>query len=359
MYVFLKKKTLSEEEWNLIESSDGSTIFQTRKWSRYLDAIGYRTFIVEIKEASCSLGYFIGVRIWRGIWIVAAPFEGIGTYTMGLVSIVQMSAEKRIDIYKSLAAWILENRMASMVQVDDWQLRKDSKEWIPTDLWHHEALDAAGIHYSVRPTLYVNLKSSEEELWNGLHYKSAKYSVNKARKNGLHIRVIDKYEDISSFTKIHYQQLKEVCNRKGVSPKASQKESRMRALCEALFPDRVVMLEVFGPDENGVEQIMSTAIFGIDKGECIYWTGASYQIYQKYCPNELMVWEAMRILHDRNCGDLNFGGMASYKLKFGTIYAYVPKLVFAKHQWIVSSKEYAKEVYFVVRNKVGKLLYRK
>ena len=84
---------------------------------------------------------------------------------------------------------------------------------------------------------------------------------------------------------------------------------------------------------------MSTGIFCFDKGLCAYWTGASYQRYQKYCPNELMVWEAMRILNERGAGDLNFCGCADYKLKFGTIYAYVPRLMFAKYAFLGSYSE--------------------
>lgn len=113
----------------------------------------------------------------------------------------------------------------------------------------------------------------------------------------------------------------------------AQGKSRMKVLCEALFPNRILMIEVFGKVDQK-EVIMSSGIFGIDKGESIYWTGASFMKYQKYCPNELMVWEAMCILHERGAGDLNFGGMAHYKLKFGTEYAYVPSFVLTKYKWL-------------------------
>ncbi len=119
----------------------------------------------------------------------------------------------------------------------------------------------------------------------------------------------------------------------------------MRAVCESLFPDRVMMLEVVGKDDNGEEQIMSTGIYCLDKGQCSYWTGASYQRYQKYCPNELLVWEAMKKLSARGAGDLNFCGMASYKLKFGTIYAYVPQLKFAKYKILLNWTQHLKMIY--------------
>lgn len=176
--------------------------------------------------------------------------------------------------------------------------------------------------------------------------KSCKYSIHKAEKLGLQVRTVDRFEDIAGFVDIHYDQLCEVCAKQGMKPKASQKKDRMLALCESLFPDRVIMLQVIGNDEEGRQQVMSSGIFCLDKGECSYWTGASYQRYQKYCPNELMVWEAMQMMREKGAGDLNFCGMADYKLKFGTVYAYVPRLVFTKYQWIRQAKELAKKTYY-------------
>jgi hypothetical protein len=176
------------------------------------------------------------------------------------------------------------------------------------------------------------------------------------------VKEITKFEDIDAFTKIHYEHVKDVSRRHGtLIPKPAQRRKRMKALCESLFPERVIMLEVIGNDENGVEQTMSSGIYCIDKGECMYWTGASFQCYQKYCPNELMVWEAMRLLHQRGGGILNFGGMAKYKQKFGTIYEYVPRIIFSKykHSMLSQLRAIIKAIYFKPRAYVAKLLSKR
>jgi hypothetical protein len=49
-----------------------------------------------------------------------------------------------------------------------------------------------------------------------------------------------------------------------------------------------------------------------------------------------MVWEAIKRLSARGAGDLNFCGIAPYKLKFGTVYAYVPRLRFAKYKILLN-----------------------
>ena len=148
-----------------------------------------------------------------------------------------------------------------------------------------------------------------------------------------------------------------MATRHGMRPTPAQHRSRMKKLCESLFPNRVIMLQVIGKDESGVEQIMSSGIYCIDKGECIYWTGASFQRYQKYCPNELMVWEAMRLAHKRGGGILNFGGMATYKQKFGTVFEYVPRIVFSKNKNSILPKirTILKNIYFKPRAFFAKL----
>lgn len=289
---------------------------------------------MSIRENGDLIGYFLGEEIWLGIPIVGAPIGGVGTYSQGLSMLRQTTEEERLSIYESLSGWVFKRHYALSFQVDDWQLRIDSPQWIPMEEFHHEVIERLGISYSARPTLYAALHKEEATLWAATSYTSCKYRVHKAQKHGLYVKEIEQRDEIDAFCKIHYDQLKEVCNRKGTRPKLAQQEWRMRALCKSLYPDRVMMVECIGQDEDGVEQVMSTGIFCIDKGVCAYWTGASYRRYQKYSPNELMVWEAMRRLNARGAGDLNFCGSAEYKLKFGTIYAYVPRLKFAKYSFL-------------------------
>lgn len=351
MYCFERIEPMMEQ-WREIEGAYDSTCYQSECWYNYLKRIGVEPFVVAVSNGDERIGYFFGEKMWLGVPMVTAPIEGIGTYTQGLNMLRETSEEERIEIYQALAEWVFKSRYAWTMQVEDWQLRRDTPEWMPNEAFHHEVIDAKGVAYEVRPTLHIAVNKPEEELWAGLHYKSCKYCVNKANKLGLEVREIEQYEDIPAFCKEHYKQVKEVCEGHGMRPKLAQKEKRMRALCESLFPDRVMMLEVVGKDDNGDEQIMSSGIYCIDKGQCSYWTGASYKRYQKNCPNELMVWEAMKRLSARGAGDLNFCGIAPYKLKFGTIYAYVPRLKFAKYGILLNWTRGLKRVYHAVKKMI-------
>jgi hypothetical protein len=100
-----------------------------------------------------------------------------------------------------------------------------------------------------------------------------------------------------------------------------------------------------------MEQCLSTAIFCPGKDASTYFTGASLRQYMKYCPNELMVWEGMRRLHEKDTGDLIFGGIAQYKKKFGTSYAYLPVMVFSPYRILFSLRKQAKILYGNARKK--------
>lgn len=351
-YVFFEIK-LTEYDWEQIENSADSTCYHSRYWHAYLRRIGRRPVVYKIVNVEETIGYFVGNKYGFGpLSLIAAPPWGAGTYTQGLVSLRSISTDERISIYQQFSAWLFGTHRAIYLHIDDWQLRVDSAEWIPYESFHHQALEQAGIEYSVRPTLYADLRKSEEELWANCSYKSCRYCVNKARKLGLTIKIIDKEEDISSFIKVHYEHILDVCKHKGAKPMMSQSAKLLQVLCEELYPDNVLMMEVIGQDDCGEEQVMSSAIFCLDKGVASYYTGGSYKRYQKYCPNELMVWEAMRILHKQGCGCLNFAGMASYKLKFGTIYAYVPHMIFA-HKWVRRFIDFVKHSYLMIRKTVG------
>lgn len=357
-YIFKRIKP-TELDWSLIESAADSTVFHSKGWNDYIIRIGYRPFVVEVHFENHLIGHFVGQKIWLGVKIVAAAYDGLNTFSQGLVTRFPISNDERIVIYYYLYKWLLENNIASYLQIDDWQLREDSSVWINQNDYENQLVIANllkkaclgdDFSFKIRETLHVDLRLSEEELWSNLHYKSCKYCVNKAKKNGLTINIIKKNDDIDGFVDVHYDQLCDVFKRKGFrKPLVAQGKKRMHAICQSLFPDRVLMIQVLGKDDTGEQQIMSSGIFCMDKGESCYFTGASYQRFQKYCPNELMVWEAMRILHNHGAGDLNFLGPAQYKLKFGTIYGYMPRLIFTRHKWIYKSKAKIKKCLKIMR----------
>jgi len=343
-YTFIKLNP-SDVNWKEIEALEECTCFHSQQWDNYVHRCGYKTFIAKIQQNGIVIGYFIGTMIGRFFKLICSPLDSLG-YTQGIILKQPIDTKERIQLYQEMINWVFKNHYALYVSVDDWQLREDHIEWTDQHTWRNKFFDEVGLKYTVRPTLYLPMNGSTEDLWAGLHYKSAKYCINKARKLGLYTRVITNKKDIKDFLAIHYDQICDVCARHHTpKPKLGQSLQRLQKACEELFPDKVLMIQVIGKDENGIEQVMSSALFFIGVEETIYHTGASYQRYQKFCPNEIMVWEAICILKEHGVKALNFGGMNIYKLKFGTIYAYIPRIVFSKYSFIDDLRSLGKHIY--------------
>lgn len=343
-YDFTKLSPI-EINWSEIESIRECTCFHSKQWNNYVHRCGYKSFVVQIQVNHQTYGYFIGTIVGHIIKMICAPLDSLG-YTQGIILKEHVEERERVRIYQELVNWIFANHYAQYVSIDDWQLREERTDFVNQFTWRNELFDEFKLKYSVRPVLYLPMEKSIDELWAGLHYKSAKYSINKARKLGLYARVIDKKEDIESFLKIHCDQIYDVCKRHNAGkPKLGQSYPRLLKACEEMFPNRVLMIQVLGKDDDGIEQVMSSATFFVGEEETIYSTAASYQRYQKFCPNELMLWEGVCVLKERGVRALNFGGCGSYKLKFGSVYAYVPRLVFSQYAIIDKMRNYAKMIY--------------
>ncbi|MGX8712344.1 MAG: hypothetical protein ACSW8I_01495 [bacterium] len=337
------------QDWHQIESSPDCTCFHSCEWYNYLVKHGRHPLVVKI-QTETARGYFLGAKRWLGITIIESPPVSTGTYTQGLCMLSETTLEQRLNIYKSLYQWLHKHYHVKYMQVSDWRFHTVHEDYISPSEWHIPALNNRNIHFSVRSTFFVDTRNTEEVLWNNLNYKSCKYSINKAHKEGLTVQVINCAEDIPNFVDIHRRQIEDVFSRKGMTPMPYQRKEHLLSLCQSLFPDKILMLKVMGKDDNGQEQCMSSAIFCPGKAASTYFTGASFRQYMKYCPNELMVWEGMRLLHERGAGDLIFGGIAHYKKKFGTSYAYLPVLVFTPYTFLFTLRTFVKKSYGRMRN---------
>ena len=153
-----------------------------------------------------------------------------------------ISTEERLTIYQDLWKWVHKQHLAGYMPVCDWQLRStpDSPLELPDSL-----------HCQPRATLVVDTRKPEDTLWADLHYKSCKYSINKARKLGLTVKQISRADEIPDFVEKHYEQLLDVCHRKGMHPQPYQRKERMLKLCRSLFPNHIIMLQVEGNGDDG------------------------------------------------------------------------------------------------------------
>ena len=115
------------------------------------------------------------------------------------------------------------------------------------------------------------------------------------------------------------------------------------------------MLEIKGKNEQGETISMASGVFANGKSGSTHFTGASYHEYMRYCPNEPLIWEAIKILHERGAGSLIFGGTGHYKKKYGSIYAYIPVMAFSRFKILLGIYKYAKKVYGALADLWGRI----
>ncbi|MCR5444440.1 MAG: peptidoglycan bridge formation glycyltransferase FemA/FemB family protein [Bacteroidales bacterium] len=338
--------------WNELDAAADSNCFFTAAWDNYLTRMRCHRIIVQVDRKKKCIGWFIGSQTKIGLRIISAPAMGTGTYAQGLCMKEPTPQAERVEIYKQLTQWLLKKRHADYIQICDWQMRTDSKDWI--DDWHNDLLDNAGIRYNPRNTFYLDLDKTEEELWANLHYKSCKYAINKARKEGLIVRRVEHESEIDAFVDQHYDHILDVLHRKHSRGLPCQRRKNISAVCHSLFPDGVLMLQVIGKDDCGNEISMSSGIYAIGRNGSTYFTAGSYQRYMSHCPNELMVWEAMRQLHSRGARDLIFGGIAHYKKKFDPTYAFVPVMIFSRYRILLDLRRRGKLLYARLMQLLGR-----
>jgi lipid II:glycine glycyltransferase (peptidoglycan interpeptide bridge formation enzyme) len=186
----------------------------------------------------------------------------------------------------------------------------------------------------------IDLSLSEDELYKNLHQKSCRYSINKSKKLGVSIR---ETMDVENFVDVYYLQLQEVFKKQGLSP--TYKKDCVQALVKALYPDHILLLEAVTKDG----EIAATGLFPGEKNIAVFWGGASYQKFQNLCPNEPLIWEAIRIWKNRGAKIFDMCGLRPYKLKFGPTLYTKPRIFFAKYRILIFAKRILKRIFYGLR----------
>ena len=318
----------SDIPWDIIEGTSDSTPYKTRQWAEFLrKSQGVEPYVIEIKENQTLLGYFYGERVKRIVHMVVSPIEGWTTSFQGLSTILPIGKGKRVNIYKHLAQWLFHTGQGSFFQVMDWQLEIEDVEGILS----YEKIE--GYRLDLR-------QDFETEIYKGFKEKSAKYSIKKAKKQGV---VIRHASDVMQFTDHYYEQLQEVFERQGLKP--TYTKDRILKLGQSLVLDKsLLLLEAIYEG-----QCIATGIFVRDNNLAIYYGAASWSKYRNLCPNELLMYEAIKWLSESGTKEMEFGGGRKYKEKYGPHPYCKPRIVIAKYPFLIVLKNKVKKVYYGIR----------
>lgn len=323
-----KKLNKDEINWSIIETTPDSTIYKTSGWFEYLHRWKAITPMVVEISTDHVVGYFVGELFFKGVTILGSPFEGLGTGHQGLSMLTKISTSERLEIYKHLSAWVFDQKIASYIQIEDYELTM-------ADIADED------IVFEGHDGYMIDLIQSEEALFRNLHPRSCRYRINKSIKSGIFIR---ETSDVNRFIDVYYHQLEEVFNKQGLTP--TYDKSCVKALVDALYPNHILLLEAVTAEG----EIAATGLFPGEKNMAIFWGGASYQKFQYLCPNEPLIWEAIRLWKVRGAKVFDLCGVRPYKLKFGPTLYTKPKIMFARYPVLISAKCFMKKMYYGIRS---------
>ena len=162
----------------------------------------------------------------------------------------------------------------------------------------------------------MDLRPSEEEIWAGMK-SSCRTAIRKAERSGV---VIEEASDIE-FADDYYAQLEDVFAKQSLVPPYDVE--RIRELIRHVHPTgRLLLLRARNPEGDCI----ATGIFPAMSRSMHFLVGASWRDQQRLCPNEPLMWHAIKYWKGRGVRACDLGGYMSYKRKWGGHEVRVPFL---------------------------------
>lgn len=283
---------IGAEEWDrAVAGRETAHLFHGSDWLSFLENIQpCRVLRCRIEGEGKTIGYFAGCLTQKGPFrILGSPLPGTTTEYLGPAADVGFDYAGFLE---ALEHFCRERRVHHLELCNSG---------LP-----HQAMADRGFRWDEDVTYIVDLAQPEEALWASLKKKSCRYSINRARREGLAAEP----DRSPGFVEAYYKQLGEVFGRQGLAP--TYAKDRVEQLFQNLGPDKLLPLAV----KKGGETL-ATGIFVHDGRRMFFWGGASWSKYHHLCPNELLHWQAMLKAKAMGIRYYEMGGGGSFKPKFG------------------------------------------
>ena len=302
---------LSQVPWDELDQYEDRIVFQTRVWLDFLAATqGAEPVVAAIRENGQLLGYFTGLIVKKfGIKILGSPFKGWTTNYMGFNLRPGVS---RLALLDDLSSFAFKKLGCHHLEVLDRNIAEE---------------DAGGLSYEqqVYHTLQLDLTRSEEEIFKSMHSKACRYNIRKSERLGV---VIEEATD-PGFAADYHAQLQDVFAKQSLVPTYGLE--LVQTLIHKVQPTgNLLLLRARSPEGTCI----ATGIFIAFKDLMIFWGGASWRKFQHLCPNEPIMWYAMRYWKARGAKICDLGA-GDYKKKFGVQPYRYPRLIKSRYRFLL------------------------
>jgi len=326
----LERLNIDNVPWQVLDQYKDRSVFQTRGWVNFVaEAQNAEPIIAVIKEKRQVLGYFTGLITKKiGLKILGSPFDGWTTTYMGINLLPDVDLHAVLEALHKFAFLELGCRV---VQISQHRFTKE---------------DLSNSSYSI-----INYRNLEIDLTNEEDLIFSKMASAKRRgiKRAAKLGVIVEEATADNFVEEYYAQLIEVFAKQLLRP--TYDIGRVKALIKHVYPDgNLLLLKARSPDGQNI----ASAIFPGFNDMMIFWGGASWRKYQKYRPNEYLMWHALKYWKARGIKTFNLGGWADYKIQYGGEKINGVILLKSKPGFLVTQHQHAKKLHKLYRKTLGR-----
>jgi CelD/BcsL family acetyltransferase involved in cellulose biosynthesis len=324
----LRTEPFGEVPWSELDGYADRNVFQTRAWLQFLARTQNATPVVaSVRDDDRTVGWFTGVVQRRfGLRLLGSPLPGWSTWYLGFNLLPGVD---RRAAFAALPRFAFD------------ELRCLHLEVRYRNAGFHD-LDGLGFERgdTIR-TLALDLRPTEEEIFSRMK-SSCRRAVRKSEKEGV---VVEQANDVH-FADDFYAQLVDVFAKQNLKPHFGIE--RVRVLIEELLPTGNLLL--LRARLSGGECV-ATGIFPVFNRAAYFWGGASFRSGQSARPNEAIMWHAIRAVRDRGAEELDFGGDAAYKQKYGPAPTAIPLYMQSRWRVVTAARNRAERI---VRRRFGR-----
>ena len=281
--IYLERLNINKVPWQELDQYWDRSVFQTQGWVNFIaEAQNAESVVAEVKEGEQVLGYFTGLITKKlGIRILGSPFDGWTTTYMGLNLLPGVDLQA---VLEALHKFAFKELRCRVVQISE---RRFTDE------------DLKNTSYSI-----INYRNLEIDLTNEEEVIFSKMTSAKRRgiRKATNLGVVAEEASPDGFVEEYYAQLIEVFAKQLLRP--TYEIGRVKTLIKHVYPTgNLLLLRARSPDGQSI----ASAIFPGFNDMMIFWGGASWRKYQKYRPNEFLMWHAIKYWKARGIKTFNLG----------------------------------------------------
>lgn len=316
---------LDQVDWPMLDGFGDRLLMQRRGWLEYLKAVtGGDIVIAQIEQDGQTAGFFSGILFHRcGVRILGSPFRGWNTAYMGFNLHPEVS---RIEAIRGLDQFAFRQLGCLHYEVTDRYLLPEDGVGL-------------GLTYRKVSNFKTDLTRTEDELFADMT-SACRRAIRKSEKSG----IVIEHAAPQGFAEEYYGHLLDVFAKQDMKP--TYPLERVQKLIDHVHPSGDMLL-ARARDPEG--RSIATGIYLGFGAFGLFWGNGSLREHQALRPNEALHWHSMRHFKRQGLPLYDWGGRATYKMKYGVAPFQILAFRKSRYGFIQYARDLAEKIYYYPR----------